>query len=84
MRIDDFDSKWHFVPNQPEAFPAFRRVNRLMIAILAVLVIGVFIATIAAQPARNAVTATKFGSAVVHKAKFLAPQHAPVPPPQSR
>jgi hypothetical protein len=83
MRIDDFDSQWHFVPNQPEAFPAFRRVNRVMIAILAVLVIGIFIATLA-QPARNPVTATKFGSAIVHKAKSLAPQHAPAPPPQIR
>jgi hypothetical protein len=84
MRIDDFDSQWHFVPTQPEAFPAFRRVNRVMIAILAVFLISLFIAIFARQPAPNAVTAAKFGSTLVHKAKSLSPQHAPAPPPQSR
>jgi hypothetical protein len=84
MRIDDFDSQWHFVPVRPEAFRAFRRTNRLMIVILAALVLAVFIATVAPQPVRNAVTATKFGSAIVHKVKALAPQHAPTPGAQTR
>jgi hypothetical protein len=84
MRPDDFDSQWHFVPDQPEAFPAFRRVNRVMIAILAVLVTGIFIATIAPQPVRNAATAKHFGSTPVHKVKVLAPNHTPAPGPQTR
>jgi hypothetical protein len=84
MRIDDFDSQYHFVPDQPEAFPAFRRVNRVMIVILAVLVIGIFIATIFPRPIRNSVTATHFGSATVHKTRVLAPTHAASPGPQSR
>ncbi|HEY2819739.1 MAG TPA: hypothetical protein VGJ06_01755 [Candidatus Acidoferrum sp.] len=84
MRFDDFNSQWHFVPVQPEAFRAFRRGNRVMFAILAVLVVGVFIAMIAPRPVHNAVTATKFGSAAVHKVKVLAPQHAATPGAQSR
>jgi Na+/serine symporter len=84
MRIDDFDSQWHFVPFRPELFQNYRRTNRIWIVILAAIVIGVFIATVAPQPVRNAVTATHFGAAAVQKVKALAPNHPPAPPPQPR
>jgi hypothetical protein len=84
MRIDDFDSQYHFVPFQPDLSQNYRRTNRLWIAILAVLVIGAFIATVAPQPARNAVTATHFGAAPVHNPTALAPNHPAPPSPQIR
>jgi hypothetical protein len=77
MRIDDFDSQWHFVPTQPEAFPAFRRVNRVMIAILAVFLISLFIAIFARQPAPNAVTAAKFGSTLHRRRRIFLPAIVP-------
>ena len=84
MRMDDFDSQYHFVPFQPEAVRTYSRTNRLWIVLLAVFVVGVFIATMAPRRVRNAVTATKFGAAVRHKAKTLAPNHAAASGPQSR
>jgi hypothetical protein len=84
MRLDDFDSQWHFVPDSPESMPAFRRTNRVMILILAVFLIGLFVAMLAPRPARNSVTATHFGSTPVHNAKVLAPQHAAAPAPEPR
>ena len=84
MRMDDFDSQYHFVPFQPEVFQIYSRTNRIWIMILAVLVIGAFIATVAPQPVRNAVTSTHFGAAPVHNVSALAPNHPAPPGPQTR
>jgi hypothetical protein len=84
MRIDDFDSEWHFVPDHPEALPRFRRTNRTIILIFAVLVLGVFVATVVSPPARNSVSAMHPGATLVQKAKALSPQHPAAPGPQSR
>jgi hypothetical protein len=84
MRIDDFDSQWHFVPARPEAIPGFRRTNRFIILFIAVFVLGVFVSLLVSPPVRNAVTATHFGAAAVHKVKALAPQHPAAPGPQTR
>ncbi len=84
MRIDDFDSEWHFVPDRPEALRRFRQTNRAMILFFAVFVLGVFVAMMVSQPARNSVTARHFGATVVQKTKALGPQHAAAPPPQTR
>lgn len=84
MRIDDFDSQWHFVPFRPETFRGYRRTNRVWIVVLAALVIGIFIATVAPQPVRNAVTATHFGATAVQKVKALAPNHPTAPSSQTR
>ena len=84
MRIDDFDSEWHFVPDRPEAIRSFRRTNRAMILFFAVFVLGVFVAMMVSQPVHNSITATKFGATVEHKAKALTPQHTAPPAPQNR
>jgi hypothetical protein len=84
MRIDDFDSQWHFVPDRPEALPGFRRSNRVMIVYCAIFVIGVFVSMMASRPVSNPATATKFGSTPVQHMKALAPQHATAPGAQSR
>jgi hypothetical protein len=84
MRIDDFDSEWHFVPDRPEAIRVFRRTNRAMILFIAVFVVGVFVAMMLSQPVHNSVTATHLGSTVVHKVKALGPQHPAAPGPQTR
>ena len=84
MRINDFDSEWHFVPDRPEAIRGFRRTNRAMIVVFAVFMVGMFVAMMVSQPIRNSATATHFGSTVVHKVKALAPQHAAAPGPQTR
>ena len=84
MRIDDFDSQWHFVPDRPEANRRFRQTNRAMIAVIAVFVLGVFVSIMVAQPVRNSVAATHFGATPVQKTNALAPRHAISPPPQPR
>jgi hypothetical protein len=84
MRIDDFDSQWHFVPDRPEAIRGFRQTNRAMILVIAIFVLGVFVAMMVSPPVRNSITATHFGSTVVQKTKALAPQHAPAPKPETR
>ena len=84
MRIDDFDSQWHFVPDRPEAMLGFRRTNQAIMVFVAVFVIGLFVALMYSQPARNAITATHFSSPAAQKAKVLAPQHAATPGPQTR
>jgi hypothetical protein len=84
MRIDDFDSQWHFVPDRPEAIRGFRRTNRAMILFFAVFVLGVFVAMMVSQPVRSSITATHLGATAVHKVKALAPQHAASPAPQNR
>lgn len=84
MRIDDFDSQWHFVPDRPEAIRGFRRTNQAIMVFFTVFVLGLFVALMYSQPARNAITATHFGSTIVHKAKALSPQQAPAPKPENR
>jgi hypothetical protein len=84
MRIDDFDSQWHFVPDRPEAIRGFRRTNQAMMVFFAVFVLGVFVAMMVSPPVRNSITATHLGSTIVQKAKALAPQHAPAPQPETR
>jgi hypothetical protein len=84
MRLNDFDSQWHFVPDRPESLRRFRQTNRAMILFFAIFILGVFIALIVTQPAHNSVTASHFGATQVEKTKALAPQHATAPPPQTR
>jgi hypothetical protein len=84
MRIDDFDSQWHFVPDRPEAIQGFRRTNRVMFVFFALFVVGVFVSMMVLQPLRNAVTATHFGTTLVQKAKVRGPNHPAPPSPQTR
>ncbi len=84
MRMHDFDSKWHFVPDHPEAIPGFRRTNRAVIAYFVLFVLGLFVAMTVSLPVRNSVTATKFGARLEHKAQGLASQHTALPAPQTR
>lgn len=84
MRINDFDSQWHFVPDRPEAIRGFRRTNRAIMVFLTVFVLGLFLALMFSQPARNSITAKHFGPTAAQKANVLAPQHAPTPGPQTR
>jgi hypothetical protein len=84
MRMDDFDSQWHFVPDRPEAIRRFRQTNRAMILFFAIFVLGVFVAMMVSQPVRDSVTARHFGATLVQKTKALAPQHATAPAPQPR
>jgi hypothetical protein len=84
MRLENFDSEWHFVPDRPEAIRRFRRTNRFMILFFAVFVLGVFVALMVTQPVRDSVTATHYGSPAAQKAKSLGPQHATAPAQETR
>jgi hypothetical protein len=47
VRRDDCDPpRWNFVPVKPGAEQRFRRTNLILIWVLAILVVGVMIATI--------------------------------------
>ncbi|MGB9473594.1 MAG: hypothetical protein WCE87_00835 [Candidatus Udaeobacter sp.] len=75
MRIDDFDSEWHFVPDRPEAIRRFRRTNRAMILVCLIFVLGLFLAMTVSHPVRNSISTTQFSpTPPVHKTKALAPQ----------
>jgi hypothetical protein len=69
MRIDDFDSKWHFVPDRPEAIQRFRRTNRAIVVFWLIFVLGLFLAMTVSQPVSNSITATQFSPTSVHKTK---------------
>ena len=75
MRIDDFDSEWHFVPDRPEAIRRFRRTNRAIILFCLIFVLGLFLALMVSQPLSNFISTTQFSpTPPVHKAKALASQ----------
>ena len=84
MRIDDFDSEWHFVPDQPDAIRSFRRTNRYMIVFFAVFVLGIFVAMMVSQTVQDSITATHYVSPVVQKTRALRPQHATAPAAETR
>jgi hypothetical protein len=71
-------TRWHLVPPVPAGYAAFRRWNVIIISALAILVLGVFIATIGSGLENDAATSTG-NSSYSHTQKNLATHRAARP-----